>query len=290
MKSLWILTIAAALSVSAFAQKKQPQIKSQKEQQAWMAVVQATDNDARMKAVDEFLTNFADTELKSVALGIAADAAQRKGDAEKMMIYAERAIEADPQNHEALLMMAGSLAQRTRDFDLDREEKLTRADKYARTALDSVKTLEKPNPQITDEQWEAYKKGSMAQAHEALGLVATSRKKYDVAIASFQEAVNVSPEPNQTAMVRLAQAYNNAGKPDDAIATLDKLAATPNLNPAIKQYMDNERRRSTGLKGVSAPKPAAPATGGTTTTPATPGAGTTTTTPPPAPPATAPKN
>lgn len=239
---------AAVLIASGLllAQTKQPQIKSKQEQEAYLAIVNAPDPDSRIKAVEEFLTKFADTELKAIALTIAAESARQKNDFERMVIYAERTLEADKDNYMAMLMLATGLAQRTREFDLDKEEKLARAEKYATTAIGLIKAAEKPNPQITDEQWLAVKKDSEAQAHEALGIAAMLRKKHDVAIQEFKAGLELSPEP--TMLVRLASAYNESGKPDEAIAALDKLNAVPDVHPQIKQIAQNERNKAIKLK------------------------------------------
>ena len=59
-----------------------------------------------------------------------AQAYQMKGDSDNVIIYAERVLkEGDPKNYEAMLMLSESYAQRTREFDLDKEEKLGKADK-----------------------------------------------------------------------------------------------------------------------------------------------------------------
>lgn len=256
-RSLVRLTGALVLvSGLMFGQKtpKQPQPKSQKEQEAIMAVFNAQDPDARIAAADALLAKFADTEFKAVALQVAAASAQQKNDFEKMTIYAERTIEADPANYGAMLMLANGIAQRTREFDLDKEEKLTRADKLSNQAIELVKVAVKPRPDITDEQWEGARKDFLSQAHEALALSAMARKKYDVAIAEFKTA-SEGVAPDQTMMVRLASAYNLAAKPDDALATLEKVLAMPDLHPQVKQVAESEKLKATKLK-TGAAKPA----------------------------------
>jgi tetratricopeptide (TPR) repeat protein len=235
---------------------KQPQVKSKAEAEALMAVFNAQDADTRLKAVDTLLTKFKDTEFKAVALQVAAVSCQQKNDFENMVVYAERTLEADPQSYQAMLMLASGLAQRTREFDLDREEKLARVEKYVASAQDVLKTALKPNPNLTDEQWEAAKKDFDAQGHEALGLAAMARKKYDVTIAEFKTALEVASSPDPATMVRLGAVYNLAGKYDEAIALLDKLMAQTDVHPQIKQFAQAERARAFQLKSASA-KPAA---------------------------------
>ena len=57
-------------------------------------------------------------------------------------------------------MLGELLASRTRENDLDKEEKLTQGGEVRQEAIDNVKTAPKPNPQITDAQWEEGKKDS----------------------------------------------------------------------------------------------------------------------------------
>lgn len=251
----------------AFGQA-QPQPKSQKEGEAIMAIFNAQDPDARIAAAEKLLTDFADTEFKAIALQVAAASAQQKNDFEKMVIYAERTLEADPKNYAAMLMLANGIAQRTREFDLDKEEKLGKSEKYAKSAIDLVKVAPKPRPDLPDAEWDSAKQSYIAQAYESLGLAAMVRKKYPEAAAQFQTALTASPEP--ATMVRLAAAYNLSNKPDEAIATLDKLNATPDLHPAIKNAAAQERNNAVKLKGGAAKPDTPPAPGATTPAPEAP--------------------
>jgi tetratricopeptide (TPR) repeat protein len=253
-----LVRIAAPVLVAAslaFGQAKQPQPKSQKEAEAVMAIFNAQDPDARIKAAEELIQKFADTEFKAIALQIAAMSAQQKNDFENMVIYSERTLEADPKNFSAMLMLASGLAQRTREHDLDREEKLGRSEKYAKEAMALIKDAPKPRPDITDEQWASAKKDFAAQAHEALGMGAMVRKKYDVAAENLKAAVETGTQPDPATMVRLAAAYNHLNKPDEAIAVLDKLNTLPDVNPAVKQVAQSERNNAIKLKGAGSAKP-----------------------------------
>ena len=253
-----ILTGALALAVGLPALMAQPKPKSQKEVEALMAIQNAQDPDSRIKAVDNLITHFADTEFKDFALFIAAFSYQQKNEPEKAIVYAERTLEANPKHYQAMLMLAELTAQRTGEFDLDREEKLTRADKYAKDALAALQTAAKPNPQMTDEQWTAAKKDMEAQAHQSMGMIAMARKKYDVAITEFKTAIDSASSPEPAFQVRLAQAYVGAAKYDDAIATAQKVMDTPNVHPQIKQVAQAIRASAMQGKGGGA-KPAAPA-------------------------------
>ena len=237
---------------------KQPKPKSPKEVEAVMAMFNAQDPDARIKAANELVLKFADTEFKELAMLMVALSYQQKNDAENMILYAERTLESNPQNYQAMLMIAEALAQRTRENDLDREEKLVRSEKLANGAMEAINKAPKPRADVTDEQWTGAKKDFAAQAHQALGMGAMVRKKYDVAIAELKTATEVGTQPDPATMVRLGAVYNMAGKPDEAIAVLDKVMAMSDLHATIRQFAQAEKVRAIQAKGGGA-KPAAPA-------------------------------
>lgn len=242
------MAAGAALAAALLVAQKPPQPKSQKEVEALMAIQNAATPDARIAAIEDLLTKFADTDYKPMVLEIAASTMQQTGDFEKMMVYAERALEANPKNVNVLLMMAMGIAQRTREFDLDRDEKLARVEKMAKDAEGMIDTLPKPNPAIPDDQWEGAKKDYRSQVFETRGMVATVRKKYDVAAAEFAKAIEAANTKDPATFVRLASAQNGAGKPDEALATIAKLMAMPDLNPVVKQFADQEKARAEKLK------------------------------------------
>ena len=169
-----------------------------------------------------------------MVLFIEADAYERKGDLDHMVIYAERVLEADPKDFRASLMLARYYASHTRENDLDREEKLGKAEKYANSVIEMMKTLPKPNPGITDEQWAEARKDSAAEGYNSIGLANLTRKKYDAAAASFKSALETNSRPEPAYMVRLASALQSAGKNDEAIAWCDKVTAIPDVHPQIK--------------------------------------------------------
>lgn len=241
------------------AAPNQPKPKSQGEVEALQKVQSATDPDARMQAIENVLTKYADTEYKPVLLQMAMQTAQQKGDPAQTAVYAERVLQADPKNFFAQLTIASETARSTREFDLDKEQKLQKVDQYAKGALESVKTAEKPNPQIPDAEWEAAKKDYEAQAHDAMGLAAFLRKKNDVAITEFKTATEVASKPSPATMLHLANAYVADKKYDDAIALCDKAAALPESTPQAKQVAEQIKQQATKMKSGGGAPAASPA-------------------------------
>jgi tetratricopeptide (TPR) repeat protein len=245
------LVIALAVAVPGLL--AQPKPKSTPEYEALQAMFNAQTADARIAAAENVLTKFADTDFKAVALYFEAVSYDQKHDYEHTVVFGERTIEADPKYYQAMLLLAGVIAQHTKEFDLDREEKLAQVEKYAKNALDLIKDAPKPNPGITDDQWTAAKKDMASQAHAALGIGALARKRYDVAESEFKLSIDGADKPDPATMVRLGKAYSEDGKYDEAIAQFDKVMAIPDVNVTVRQVAQAERVRSIQKKN---PKPA----------------------------------
>src|SRR5258708_25718136 len=212
MTCLLALCAVSMLCGSLAWAQKQPQQKSPKELEALKAWQAATSPDERIKTIENVLTNFADTDFKLFLLEDAMQLEQRKGDFAQVVFYAERLLEADPKNAFAMVTLAGETARHTREFDLDKEEKLTKVDKYAKAAIEAAKEMPKPRPDITDAQWEGVRKDLQAQAYESMGQAALLRKKFDDSIADFKQALAVQATEDPATWVRLGQAYEEGGK------------------------------------------------------------------------------
>jgi lipopolysaccharide biosynthesis regulator YciM len=230
------------------------------EMQALQTLIQAQGKpDETIVAAENLLTKYADTAYKDTALFMEAMAYQQKGDKDKTQIYAERTLAANPKHFQASLMLADLTVQQTREHDLDRDEKLAKADKYANDAIATITSAQKPNPQLSDQQWEEAKKDLIAQAHDALGMSALQRKNYDVAITELKSAVDGAAHPEPAFEVRLASAYQQSGKNDEAIAIAEKIMAEAQTPQQIKSVAQAIRAAAVvaknGGKSPNAPAP-----------------------------------
>jgi tetratricopeptide (TPR) repeat protein len=253
LKNLFLRVVTGSVAAAfLLAQDKQPAPKSQKEVDALNAMFKATDNDGRIKAANELLTKFADTDFKALALYMIATSYNEKKDTTNTIVYGERVVEADGKSAlgaHARVMIATSLAMTTKEFDFDKEEKLGRADKLSKEAVEVVKTAPKFNPSLTEEQWDQAKKGYTAEAYVAQGMTATVRKNWNDAIANYKLGAETDPS-NSATWVRLGAAQVSGAKYDDAIATLDKVIAMPGVDAAVLNYAKAEKEKAVKAKGV----------------------------------------
>jgi tetratricopeptide (TPR) repeat protein len=231
-----LAVLCGALLLGVCIVSAQPKPKSQKEVEALQkAVAPGQTPDAQIANIDAVLTNFADTEYKIPLMQMALGLAEQKGDPILLTVWGERLLDADPKNVIALNTLAGQIASGTKEYDLDKQEKLAKAEKYARDAIANAPDVPKPRPDIPDDQWASVKKDFGAQGHQTLGIIAVLNKKYDVAITEFKASLDTAGTQDPATMVRLGDAYAKAGKNDDAAAAYDRAMNTPNANPVVKQ-------------------------------------------------------
>jgi tetratricopeptide (TPR) repeat protein len=236
------------------AQPAGPKPKSNEEVKAVNAMINAQQQgpDAVIKAADELLTKFADTEFKALALGMEGDAYQRKGDYAKAEINYQDALKLNPKDFQAELQLGSLIVGHTGENDLNKDQELAEGEGLLNRGIADLKAAPKPNTQMTDEQWAALQKGEVADSTVNLAKASLLRKKYDDAIAQYKAAAEADPQPAYQAY--LAQAYQKAGRNDEALEICNKMLADPQLNPAVKNYIQNVQKMATAAKSAPAPK------------------------------------
>ena len=232
---------------------KDPQVKSKKEAESFQAMQQALQGgtpDSQLKAIEDFLGKFADTDFKVLLLTNAMQIAQQKRDTPLTITYAERVIEVDPKNFEPYITMAAETANGAKEFDLDKAEKTAKVQKWAQTGLENVKTYPKPFSQLPEDQWAQQKATASAQAHGALAMMAQVNKKMDDAIGEFKLAIDSAPDP--VMMFRLGEAYMKASKWDESTAAFDKVVAAADAPAQVKQYAQQRKVEVAKMKAAAA--------------------------------------
>lgn len=199
-----------------------PQPKSEEEVQAIVAVQEAQEPEARIAAAAKLLKDFKDTEYKEFANYMTMLSYQQLNDFENMMVFGERTLDHNPDNVGVLLQLSYAIPTRTREFDLDKDEKLSKAEDFAKRSMTLIPNLPKMDPNLPDEQWLLTKKDFMSQANESLGLVALKRGNYDESSALLKKALDLAPEQTGSTFYYLAQAYHKLGKKDEALAAVDQ--------------------------------------------------------------------
>jgi tetratricopeptide (TPR) repeat protein len=245
MRRLAVLAVISLAGTLAFAQTKQMKPKSKGEETAVRAMLSAQDPDSRIKAADELITKFADTEFKPYALYLEADAYAQKNDPDKAIVFGEQAFEADPTSYQAAILLCKTYAGTTHSNDLDKADKIAKIEKYGKAGLDSIGTAAKPNPNLPDAEWTQIKNDLMGQAYLGLGIAAVYQNKTDDANTNFQKVADMDTDP--TDLIRAGRALLDAKKPDQAVQWFDKAANAPNANAQVKQIAASDKARAQSM-------------------------------------------
>ncbi len=268
IKVLAILMTVFCLALPALAQAQAeapsgPMVKSQEEGNAVTMCQQAPEADLRIESCNKLLTDFQDTEFKELAYYLLMLSHQQKNDFENMQLYGERTLEQNPENIGTLISLSYAIPIRTREHDLDKQEKLARAEDYAKRGLALIPAMGKLNPQITDEDWLIMKKDFMAQLHESMGIIASKRQDYPKAEESYRKMLQVADKQTGTMFFRLAEALKQQENYEEAMNMLDQSIARGGHKMAggrdAASIMKAELRRKLAPPAAAAQPAAAPA-------------------------------
>jgi tetratricopeptide (TPR) repeat protein len=203
----------------------------------------AQDPDEKIKLSEEFLQKYPESELKVFAYRKEMEAYQQKNDFEKMRDFGEKVLEADPEDAISLILLASAIPERTRDTDLDKEQKLNTAETYATRALAAIDKLVKPAPTITDEQWDQVRNDARSQAHASLGYIALQRKNYTLAEESYVKATKLQGQPDPIVWWRYGLALQLTKKYEESLAALEKAVSLGGVKSGGRDLAADERDR-----------------------------------------------
>lgn len=237
---------AAGTAAPPAAAPTGPHPKSPAENDAIVAMGKAQDPDGQIKAAEDVLTNFPDTDYKGVAYLVEAQAYNQKRDYPKAIVLGEKSLDADPNNYETMLLLADIYARTSKATDLNLNDNLAKAEKYAKEALADLDKAEKPKPTISDADWAQAKTGQESQAYMSLGLAAVLRKKFDDAKTDFDKSISLYPDP--LVMLYIERSYAAAKQYDDAIGWADKAMTAQGVPDNIKAIAVSDKTRDQALK------------------------------------------
>jgi tetratricopeptide (TPR) repeat protein len=172
--------------------------------------------DERIALAEEFLIKFPDTDFKTFIYRQEMAAYQQKNDFTNMLEFGEKVLAAEPDDAITLIMLASAIPERTRENDLDRDEKLRKAEEYSRRALAAIDNLAKPNPAMPDADWDRARDDARGQVHASLGLVFMHRKNFDEAEQQFKKATELQQQKDPIVFWRLGLAYRSNKKYEQA--------------------------------------------------------------------------
>lgn len=240
--------------------KTPPAAKTTDEFAAYNAAANNPDAAAAEKAADDFAAKYPQSDLRGLLYSNIMRRYQQANDSEKTLDMARKVLTYEPNDPVALVMAATVLAERTREGDLDREERYDEAIKDAQKSLETVNSDLMVPSNATPEQIESAKKVLQSMAHSAIGMVDLDRKNDAEATQEFQKSIALST-PGQVeplTYLRLALAQDHLKQYPEALVSANKAVDSAPANSPVQMLAKQEVDRLSKLTGTGAPGSANP--------------------------------
>jgi tetratricopeptide (TPR) repeat protein len=240
--------------------KRPPQAKTQAEFDAYKAAAANTDPAALQKAADDFAAKFPDSELRVLLYRTAMHSYQTANKADQMMEMGRKVLKLDPDDPEALVGVAQVLAERTRETDLDKDQRLDEGSKMALHAVETADTDITVPPGTPQDKIDEYKGFLRSSAYYVLGTIQYTREKYSDAEGYFRKSIDALPsQPDPLAVLRLALSLDKQEKYPEALRFANQAVqmTESNQGSTLASLSRNERDRLVQLTGGTPAKPPA---------------------------------
>jgi len=236
--------------------KHPPQAKTQAEFDAYNVVVKNTDPAAFEKAADDFATKFPDSELRVLLYKAALRNYQSVNNGEKTEAMGRKVLSFDGDDPEALVMVAEVIAERTRDTDLDKDQRYDEATKMALKATSTVDTDVNVPPGTPQDKLDAYKGLLRSNAYSIVGTIAYKKENYPAAQENLQKSIDAYPaQLDPVVVLRLALSLDKQQKYPEALKVANHAVevAQAQNNATVVTVAQRERDRLQQLTGGAPP-------------------------------------
>jgi tetratricopeptide (TPR) repeat protein len=242
--------------------KRPPQAKTQAEFDAYKVAAANTDPAAMEKGADDFAAKFPDSELRVLLYRAGMHSYQTANKAEQMMEMGRKVLKVDPDDPEALVGVAQVLAERTRESDLDKDQRLDEGTKLALHAVETTDTDITVPPGTPQDKIDEYKGFLRSTAYYVLGTIQYTREKYSDAEGYFRKSIEAFPsQPDPLAVLRLALSLDKQEKYPEALKFANQAVqmTESSQGSTLAGLSRNERDRLVQLTGGTPAKPQNPA-------------------------------
>jgi tetratricopeptide (TPR) repeat protein len=235
------------------AVKRPPQLKSKPEQDAYNAAAANTDPAGLEKAADDFATKFPDSEVRVLLYEQAMRLYQNANNADKTEAMGRKVLTLDADNPEALVTVAEVIAERTRDSDIDKDQRYAEAITMAKKATETVDTDISIPANTPQAQIDKYKGLLRSNAYSILGTIEFKKDNFAAAQEDLQKSIDAYPsEPDAVVVLRLALALDKQQKYPEALKVANRAVELTQDNTAVGTPARHERDRLQQLTGAAA--------------------------------------
>jgi tetratricopeptide (TPR) repeat protein len=260
-------TLLLALALAAVAQqpdpaaapppqgKPRPQAKTQEEYDAFLSAGTTANLAESEAAAQKFAADYPESELRGLLFQNLMHRYQEMDNAAKTIEMGRLALKADPQDPTSAVTVAAVIAERTRQTDLDRDERLAEAVRLSRVAIDNVHTGLIIPPGTPSDRVEEVKQNLLSMAHGTLGTVLMQQNDYSAAEEHLRAAVGYDKaQPDAVLFLRLSVALDHQKKYREGLEAAERALQLASEGP-VAALARQQRDRLTKLAAEPAPAP-----------------------------------
>jgi hypothetical protein len=240
--------------------KHQPVPKTPEEFKAYQDAATKPDGPSAEAAAEDFAQKYPQSELRGALYQRSMGLYQNANNSDKTIEMGHKALAAEPDNAPALVTIATFLATRTRETDLDRDERLAEAKKDAARVIELANAGEAVPAGTPPEQAAAYKDTLLSMSYAALGAIDFNEKNYPSAEQNLKKSVAQSKaQPDPVSYYQLALTLQRENKPPDALDAANKCIDSAKDSPEVANACKNLQTYLQKIVSNPPAKPAAPA-------------------------------
>ncbi len=233
----------------------QPQARSQREHDDFMAAYAVKNAAAAEKAADDFTAKYPDSELRRYLYSNTMHAYQSENNPAKMLAMGEKVLTLDPNDVQALVLTATALADNLSEGDRDRDKKIDTIKKNADSAIQKLNPGSVPLAAGTSQQ-AIYRTTLQAMAYSALAIMKLKTGDDAGAENDLKTAADLDKiRPDPYIWYHLALAQDHRRKYIAALSSVEQALQLSSANPELQRLAEAEYERLTALTART-PRPA----------------------------------
>lgn len=198
----------------------------------------------QIQLCEEFLKKYPESRYREGVYSRLTGAYLSAGEIDKMLAAGEKALELNKDDVDVLALMALVIPRRVNPAALDGNQKLQRAETYAKRTIELLAVVPKP-ASLSDEDFTKVKNVKLSMCHSGLGFVYFHRQKYADSVTEFEQAAQLASPPDPVDLFLLGLVLNETKRFADAAAAFGRCSDIGGpMQDRCKQGMEDARKRA----------------------------------------------
>lgn len=209
--------------------------------------------DELIRLGEDFVKKYPESRYNSVVYAALAAAYQSVNRETDMFRAGEKSLELNPDQIDALSLMAWVTPRRLNQEDLALAQKLQKSEEYGKRCVQILEAMVKPEP-MDEAEFTTSKNEKLSMCHSGLGLVFLYTDRFADSAAELEKATTLTLNPEPTDFFILGRAYDLLKRFHDSVAAYEKCSEKSSaVQASCKQLLANAKKQA--ATQLAPPKP-----------------------------------